>query len=115
MDVFIGNLPASISFNEVRELHGSWDFDVPVKRIDGEDRHGNRFHYFLARFSPKDEADADRLIQDMAGLSCYGRLLDVREFIHRSYSNERRALNWREKPWHKPERRVSERREGKKH
>lgn len=113
MDVFIGNLPASTSFNEIRKLHGSWNFDVPVKRVDGEDRHGNAFHYFLARFPPKDEVEANQLIQDMAGLSCYGRVLDVREFIHRTCSGERRALNWREQPWHKPERRITERRKGK--
>jgi len=110
MDVFIGNLPASVSFNEIRVLHGNWDFDVPVKRVDGQDRHGNEFHYFLAQFSPKEEADAERLIQDMAGMSCYGRVLDVREFTHRTYGNERRALDWREKSWDQPERRVAERR-----
>jgi len=113
MDVFIGNLPSSISFNEIRNLHGNWNYDVPVKRVDGQDRHGREFHYFLAQFSPKEEAEADRLIREMEGVSCYGRVLEVREFIHRTYSNERRALNWREKPWHKTERRISERRKGR--
>jgi uncharacterized protein YifE (UPF0438 family) len=34
----------------------------------------------------------------------------VREYKQRSYSNERRALNWRDKPWDGVERRISERR-----
>jgi len=113
MDVFIGNLPSSISFNEIRELHGNWDFDAPVKRVDGQDRHGREFHYFLAQFSPKNEAEAEQLIQEMQNVSCYGQVLDVREFIHRSYCNERRALNWRDKQWHGTERRVTERRKSK--
>ncbi len=115
MDVFIGNLPASISFNEIRKLHGNWNFDVAVERVDGQDRHGNEFHYFLAHFPPQAEAEAERLIREMSGISCYGNLLDVREFIHRSYSNERRALDWREKRWDQPERRIAERRKGSRH
>lgn len=110
MDVFIGNLPSQLSFKEIRELHGSWDFNAPIKRVDGQDKSGHEFHYFLAQFSPKNEAEAEQLIQEMKGISIYGQVLDVREFIHRSYCNERRALNWRKKPWHNTERRAVERR-----
>lgn len=42
------------------------------------------------------------------------KLLDapvtVRQFHHRTYQNERRALDWRNKVWDKPERRIAERR-----
>jgi len=110
MDVFIGNLPASISFNEIRELHGNWDFDVAVTRVDGKDKRGHEFHYFLAQFPLKDEAEAERLIKEMDGASCYGQRLEVREFLHRSYCNEQRALNWRKKNWDESERRKAERR-----
>jgi len=113
MDVFIGNLPSSVSFNEIRELHGDWDFNASIKRVDGQDKRGHEFHYFLVQFSPKNVAEAERLIQDMQGASYYGQMLDVREFIHRCYSNEQRALKWREKPWSESEQRVKERRKGK--
>ncbi len=113
MDVFIGNLPSRISFSEIRELHGNWDFDVPIKRVDDQDRQGREFHYFLAQFSPNNTAEAEQLMQEMDGVSYYGQPLDVREFVHRSYCRERRALNWRERPWHQTERRVTERRKSK--
>jgi hypothetical protein len=36
--------------------------------------------------------------------------LRLREYHHRNYSNERRALGWRNRPWSAKERRLSERR-----
>lgn len=110
MDVFIGNLTQSITFNDIRWLYGDWDFNAAIERVDGEDKTGRRYRYFLAHFSSGDEKDARRLIKRLNGVSYFGQTVKVREFIHRSYCNERRALNWRDKPWHGAERRCRERR-----
>ena len=39
-----------------------------------------------------------------------GIAIEVREFHRRAAANERRALDWRKRPWPHPERRKSERR-----
>ncbi|HEC16811.1 MAG TPA: RNA-binding protein [Sedimenticola sp.] len=110
MDVFIGNLPPSASLDEIRSLHGQWDFNVEVKRVEGRDRTGREYCYFLAHFAVSEEKQARRLIERLNGLSYYGQRIEARPFVHRSYYNERRALNWRDRPWHAEERRRGERR-----
>lgn len=112
MDVFIGNLPPSATLEEIREIHGNWRFNAVIRRVDGQDKSGRLYRYFLVHFAVDDEKAAQQLIKQLHGLSYYGRKIEVRPFIHRSYCNERRALDWREKPWHAEERRLGERRIG---
>lgn len=50
------------------------------------------------------------LIESLNGMRLNGGILEVREYMHRAYSNDRRKLNWRNRPWDKVERRKSERR-----
>lgn len=60
------------------------------------------------------EIDSDRLarkaLKKLTAARINGRRVCVREYQHRSGGNERRALNWRDKPWHHNERRLGERR-----
>jgi len=112
MDVFIGNLPPSITFNEIRWLHGNWGYDAEIECVDGQDKTGSVYRYFLARFSSEHEAEAGQLIKQLNGASYFGQRVEVREFVHRRYgeTQERRTMN--DRPWHGIERRRAERRKG---
>ena len=110
MDVFIGNLPPSTTFNEIRWLHGNWNFDAVIERVDGQSMAGHVYQYFIAHFSKGGEEEAGRLIKQLNGMSYFRQKVEVREFIHRSYRNERRAPGWRDRPWHGVERRNVDRR-----
>jgi hypothetical protein len=76
--------------------------------VDQRLEDGGHTHFAVADF------DSDKLalkaIKKLNGALLHGDKVMLREFIHRSYSNERRAVNWRDKPWDGQERRCDERR-----
>jgi hypothetical protein len=51
-----------------------------------------------------------KMMEKFHGELFRGRELVIREYLHRSYNNERRAVNWRDKPWRAGERRRDDRR-----
>jgi len=108
MNVYIGNIPDDVVDYDLRRLFkpvvgAAGSFKVVEKRLnDGIYRYG------FADIEP--QKLALEAIGKFNGTEFRGRRLIVREFLHRSYSNERRAIDWRQKPWHKDERRDSERR-----
>ena len=57
-----------------------------------------------------DDKKARKFIRKYNLKSPFGQQLMVREFIHRSYGNERRDIKWRQKQWRGSENRCSERR-----
>jgi len=108
MEVFIGNIAPNTTLNDVVNFLKGFAKKARVRVIDQPLENGGHTRYALADF------DADKLalkaIKKLNGSSLRGQAVVMREFIHRSYSNERRAVNWREKPWSGPERRRDERR-----
>ncbi|NNG13545.1 MAG: hypothetical protein HKM22_00120, partial [Gammaproteobacteria bacterium] len=64
--------------------------------------------YGLASFDS--EKLARQVIKRFNGMAFKGKRVVVKGFTHRNYSNERRALNWRQAGWNKPERRNLDRR-----
>ena len=108
MDLFIGNLPSKVHFSEVIALFRGFTrmgrFRLEQKRLDN----GKSVSFVVAEFD--NDKHAIKLLQKFQGTVYRGRELVIREYHHRSYSNERRAVNWREKPWRAGERRRTDRR-----
>jgi hypothetical protein len=106
MELFIGNLPPKISLAELliffRAFKGKADFRLEKGGPDGT------LLYAVAELDS--ERYARKLVEKYQGAQVRGKKLVIREYVHRSYANERRAVNWREKPWRAGERRRNERR-----
>lgn len=108
MEVFIGNLADKTTLNDVMKFLKGFAKKARFRMQDKKLENGTRIFYAVAEF------DSDKLalkaIKKFNGGFLRGQHLVLREFVHRSYTNERRALNWRSKPWTGVERRKSERR-----
>ncbi|MCW8841420.1 MAG: RNA-binding protein [Gammaproteobacteria bacterium] len=108
MELFVGNITTTTTLNDVINLFRSFASKARFRMVEKKMENGNRAYYAVADF------DSDKLaakaIKRLNGSIIRGQNVIIREFIHRSYSNERRAVNWRDKPWNGPERRRNERR-----
>ena len=69
---------------------------------------GSTLYFAVADFD--NEKYAQKFFDKFDGVEFHGNELAIREYYHRSYNNERRAVNWREKPWRAGERRQDDRR-----
>lgn len=107
MIIFLGNLPAIATEQDLHDL-ARLDEETRVRIYKKQDGKGGLHRYGLVYMKTDD--DGRKLIRRLQGVACHGRTLQVREFGHRSASNERRRLDWREVPWEGPERRKGERR-----
>lgn len=107
MIIFIGNLPPAARETDTCIFAGLPEGAQPrvYKKQDGN---GGLHRYALIH--PGSEREGRRLIRRLNGRTCDGHKLIAREYGHRSASNERRRLDWRELPWDGPERRKGERR-----
>ena len=108
MDLFIGNLPPKTGLGELiaffKGFGNKADFHLKQKELDN----GETVYYAVASFA--NDKYALKLMEKYGGEQFHGRELVIREYLHRSYNNERRAVNWREKPWRAGERRRHDRR-----
>jgi len=110
MDVFVGNLPDTITANVLEKLFSPFDRQVQIKLHRHQDKEGRAGCYGVCTFSSSRQAQ--KAIKKLNGYNLFSHTLTVREFFYRSYSNERRALGWRDRPWQGVERRGLERRRG---
>lgn len=108
MYIFIGNLPGKKYEPEILSL---------LKKIDKREKpriespileHCNSGYFCIANIDK--EKTAHKFIKKFNNKSPYGHPLNIREFVHRSYGNERRAINWRNKAWDGDEKRNGDRR-----
>lgn len=108
MDLFVGNLPPNTNLGVLiaffKGFSSKGDFHLKKKTLSS----GDTVYYAVIGFD--NDKHALKLMEKFAGQSFKGRELVIREYIHRSYNNERRAVNWREKPWRAGERRRQDRR-----
>lgn len=108
MELFIGNISERTHVADLIAFFKGFEkkttFRIEEKRLED----GTLCRYGVANFN--EEKLALKALKKLDGKPLLGRNLHLREFFYRSYSNERRALNWRDRPWDGPERRVSERR-----
>ena len=107
MIVFIGNLSAEISANDLVAV-GQLAVGTAVRIYKKQDGNGGLYRYGLVHLDPEEQGR--KLIRQLHGISMRGNSLEAREFRYRHVGNERRRLDWRSVPWHGVERRKSERR-----
>ena len=108
MELFIGNIPEDIDDYDLRKFFGIKDPQTRFRVVEKSGQQGHRIRYGFA------EIDSDKLghktVVRNNGREWDGQKVVVRPFKHRTYSNDRRALNWRELEWSRDERRDSDRR-----
>ncbi|MCW8918300.1 MAG: RNA-binding protein [Gammaproteobacteria bacterium] len=108
MELFIGNLTPGTTLGELIALFKGFSkmarFRLEQKRLED----GTTVRYAVAVFD--NEKYAHKMVARFHGTLFHGQALHIREYLHRSYTNERRALNWRDKPWRAGERRRDDRR-----
>jgi len=110
MDIFIGNLPLSISALELRRLFGEAGSQARFRLFQKRYPDGAVCCYGRAKI---DHAPlAGEIIEQLRDRQLSGRRLEVRRFVERSPLNERRAPMWRGIPWVGLDRRKTERRNG---
>lgn len=110
MNLFIGNLPSKATEQELsallrlspREAQGR------LRIFKKADRAGRPLRFGIVHVAS--DNDLRKMLDRNRSAEMLGQRLDVHEYLPRAVSNERRALDWRSRPWTQPERRVSERR-----
>ena len=108
MEVFIGNLSSTTTLNDVMHFFKGFAKKARFRMVNHKLETGERSYYAVADF--ENDKLALKAIKKLNGGVIRGEIVTMREFIHRTYTNERRALNWRDKTWDGPERRRNERR-----
>lgn len=108
MELFIGNLPPDTNLGEIIALFKGFNskgrFHLKQKKLED----GTTIRFVVAEFD--NDKYALKLLEKFSGAMFRGCALVIREYVYRSYNNERRAVNWREKPWRAGERRRIDRR-----
>ena len=110
MKIFITNLPSGTQEPDLRELLKPFYKAGGLRLQILSHAHEQGGHDIHAIVDITHERLAAKALKKLNGQSFQGRQLRLREFQHRSYSNERRALGWRNRPWKAKERRLGERR-----
>lgn len=126
MEVLFCNLPKRMSTAEIRRLVSSailpknlldtvksvLFMGQSIKRLEfkivTEHKSGEVCRYGIAIIEP--DKSAERIIERLCDDKIRGHRITVREFKNRSYSNDRRAVNWRDADWSFTERRKVDRR-----
>lgn len=108
MELYIGNIPDDVDDYDLRKFFALSGGEVSFKVVSRDGGHNKARRYGLASF----ESDklARQVIRRFHGAVFKDKRIVVRAFGHRNYSNERRALNWRDIGWNKTERRERDRR-----
>ncbi len=123
MEVFIGNIPENITSYELRRFVDEifenrsvglqfWKKRSPQQlsfKIVNKHVEGHLYHYAIANVGPSEMGPEFIELLDQQLFNNVP--LDVREYYSRSYMNERRATNWRDRPWSDIERRQADRRQ----
>lgn len=108
MEIFVGNLPSSTSVSDLRRLFGNAGNRARFRICQKKLSDGSVHCYGQAMVEPDNRAE--ELLHELQGATLHGRRLQVRRFVHRSYTNDRRARMWRGKPWFGVDRRKRDRR-----
>ncbi len=112
MELFVGDLPRKVSATEIAVALKHYALRVEIHVME-KTHHQLKKPIHFALINVESEKLGNKIIQWLGNQTISGQPLVAREFVHRSYANERRALNWRQIPWEGVERRVSERRQHK--
>lgn len=108
MDVFVGNLSPRTTLSDLVTFFKGFASNARFQIHDKQFEDGSRTRYAIATIDP--DKLAEKAIKKLNGQMLDGHSVVLREYLHRGYSNERRAMGWRDRPWQGEERRASERR-----
>lgn len=110
MNLFIGNLPSGATEGDLRAMLRLPLNDAAhrLRIFKKADRLGHTLRFGLVHVDSA--ADLRKMLQRHRDARLKGQPLQVREFQPRAAGNERRALDWRSRPWPHAERRMAERR-----
>jgi len=108
MELYIGNIPKQATDYDLRRFFSVVGDEASFQVVNGHTRDGDPCHYGLAEVAS--EKLGFQLMARFNNKSLQGNDVVVREFLHRNYSNDRRALNWRQVEWTGVERRYNDRR-----
>ena len=107
MFIYIGNLPSEVDESELANLLEKFGNNTKTQTKLTLQKHRDSY-FCIANIS--NDRKARKFIRKYNLKSPFGQELMVREFIHRSYGNERRDIKWRQKQWRGAENRQTERR-----
>lgn len=106
MEIYVGNLPAAATASELHRFFQGYGrcagFMVLDKLVNGR-----MVRCAYGVIEPDEEAQ--RAINELHLKPMGGQALMVMEYLHRDYLSERRAPDWRARPWPHDERRGRQR------
>jgi uncharacterized protein with PIN domain len=108
MKLFVGNFTRKEHLSKLAKHLRRYGYHYETRYKKVKLKTGQRRYYAIV--TVESERQAKKLTKRLSAVREFDSPLVVREYKQRSYSNERRALNWRDKPWDGVERRISERR-----
>lgn len=110
MNLFIGNLPLKATEQELCALLRLSERDAQrrLRIFKKADRAGRTLRFGIVHVDS--DADLRKLLDRNRDARLQGQSLSLREFLPRAAGNERRAIDWRTRPWPHAERRLAERR-----
>ncbi len=108
MELFIGNLAEKVTYADLIGFFKGFSNKAKIRIVIKRQANGSRIRYGVIVFDS--DKFALKAIKKLNRKPLRGLCVELREYFHRYYANERRALNWRDKPWSGVERRQHERR-----
>lgn len=108
MNLLISNLPDRAAVGDLENFFRGFHRNVRFRFEFSIQPDGSKVRYAIASFDS--EKTALKALGKLQQRPLFNQTLFLREYFHRSYNNERRALGWRNKPWDGEERRVQDRR-----
>lgn len=108
MELFIGHMPQTATADDLKTFFGGYGRNGIFKIVEEVHDDGSTTRYGWVYI--ESDRRAQKAIKKLDRTRLQGRLITVREYAHRAAGNDRRALNWRTKPWAGIERRLTERR-----
>jgi len=108
MELFIGNLAPNATIGDLITFFKGFNKKARFRCEQKTLEDGSTVRYAVADF--ENDKYALKMMEKFSCQEFHGRALIIREYLYRSYNNERRAVNWREKPWRAGERRRNDRR-----
>lgn len=107
MQLFIGNLNKYDNAAGLLERFKPLRHDIRIQILKLSNKYTTMYHGLV---TVRSERNAQRSIKLLNNTLFHDRYITVREYTHRASSNDRRAINWRDKNWDNFNRRSQERR-----
>lgn len=108
MDIFVGNFPQHATMRDLALFFQGYADDADFRIVETPRGEAPPLRYGLV--SIPSERLAHKALRKLQGRTLLDQAVSLREFTHRAYSNDRRAVGWRNMAWSGVERRQRDRR-----